>query len=329
MSSTPYSNIASTDILSAHINGLASSVNKLEQVLNMKTTTVTGHTLNAVNDMGDLEARYRIYEGSIRNWTTFIVKRNGVTVPSSEYDSYGGFGAIVFKAQQQASDVITIDATYITNQSQTVEDIYRPIAVPYLAPKTTWLANFKDAALTLTAASDVTQAAGTIDAFPFFVFEKMTLDRMKFVVSKTNTVACNMIAGIYTNKNSFPDQLLASTSVIPVTAGDTVNHATVDQSLQSEVVVNPGLYWVARYQSGGLKLEGNNMDNFINILDPEDTTLINGTGTIKCVGARTANLGSLSSLPTTFPALTANAASSGAQYLKRSTFGTVWTRRKS
>ena len=326
MSSTPFNNIASTDILSAHINGLAGSVNKLEQVLNMKTATVTGHTLSAINDMSDLELRYRIYEGSIKNWTSFTVKRNGVAISSSEYDAYGGFGAIVFKAQQQSSDVITVDATYVTNQSQTVEDINSKIdkpRFPALQPVGAWINNFVGGALTVSI--DIAQAARTIDAFPIYINEPTTLEQMKIVPSASNATSSTMVLGIYSNENNFPKTLIASTASFDATSAG--EHAAV--FAQGNVTLQPGIYWFARYQSGGLKLDGFNAASFMQILDPSDTTLINGSfSTINCIGARTGDVGTITQLPTTFPALTSGGGAGLAQYVKRTTVGTVWAKKK-
>lgn len=122
MAKTPYKDLSSEDILSAHISGLAHSVNKIEDVLNMKTASVT-FNLSPVYDQEEASLRYRIYEGSYRNWVTFSIKRNGVLVPSNEYDAHPGFGAIVFKTPQNRTSVIEASVTYITNSSTTISNL--------------------------------------------------------------------------------------------------------------------------------------------------------------------------------------------------------------
>ncbi|PED63966.1 hypothetical protein [Priestia megaterium] len=326
MSTTPFQIISSTDILSAHINGLASSINKIEQVLNMKTATATGHTLNAVNDMDDSTLHYRIYEGTIRNWTLFTVKRNGVEVSSSEYVSNSGFGAIVFNTQQLSTDVITVDITYITSDSQVIDDINTKLLkrpFPALRPTSSWMNNFVGGALTV--AIDVLQQARTIDAFPILITEPVTIDQMRIVTSASNTTSSTMVMGIYSDSNNFPSTLIAQTASFDATT--TGEHV---QSLSSgDLTLQPGIYWLARYQSAGLKLDGFNASSFMQIIDPIDTTLINGSySTIYCVGARTGDVGTITSLPTSFPALTPNGGAGLAQYVKRTTVGTVWARRK-
>jgi hypothetical protein len=124
MTKTPFSDLKSTDILSAHISGLQHSINKLEGVLNMLTTPVTNHPLVAVADQDDATLRYRIYEGTIRNWLAgATVKRGGLIVPASEYDIHPAYGAVIFKVQQDSSAAITADFTYVREASKVLADL--------------------------------------------------------------------------------------------------------------------------------------------------------------------------------------------------------------
>lgn len=122
MAVTPYKDLTTQDILSAHISGLSHSIKKIEQVLDMKTANST-FTLLPVIDQEEVSLRYRIYEGQHRNWTTFTLKRNGQTVDSQEYVAQPEFGAIVFHSPQTQTDEITVSATYITSGSNKISSI--------------------------------------------------------------------------------------------------------------------------------------------------------------------------------------------------------------
>ncbi|HEY8414989.1 MAG TPA: hypothetical protein VIK99_04380, partial [Thermaerobacter sp.] len=119
MAQTPFRDLGSVDILAAHVSGLQHAVNKIEQVLNMRTSSVTGHVLTPVTDQDDPALRYRIYEGSIRNWLEDpapVIRRNGQVVPSSEYVLHPAYGVVVFHQQQAANAQITADFTCVTAQ---------------------------------------------------------------------------------------------------------------------------------------------------------------------------------------------------------------------
>lgn len=125
MAKTPYSDLGSQDILSAHISGLQHDINKIQEILNMKTAKVTNHTLNPIADQDDPSLRYRIYEGSIRNWLKSpapIIYRDGVQVNKNEYEIQEAYGVVVFHAQQRAQDRISADFTHIINESIAMEE---------------------------------------------------------------------------------------------------------------------------------------------------------------------------------------------------------------
>ncbi|UDY80756.1 adhesin [Geobacillus phage GR1] len=122
MAKTPYVDLSTQDILSAHISGLAHSINKIEDVLNMKTSQAT-FTLNPVADQEEIALRYRIYEGQHRNWITFALRRNGQSVNSDEYIAQPEFGVVVFHTPQAQTDVVEVTATFITNGSNKIDEI--------------------------------------------------------------------------------------------------------------------------------------------------------------------------------------------------------------
>lgn len=339
MAQTPFNILSSTDILSAHVNGLASAVNKVEQALNMKTTTVTNHTLSPVNDMDDLQLRYRIYEGTIRNWTSFTVKRNGIAVNESEYAAHGGFGAIVFNAQQNDTDVITVDATYVTSQSQTIEDINSKFnnfqLFPSLQIPGTYITHSLNGVPIGSLATGIDSGSKTLDIFPFFVSQPITVDQMMVIYEKT-LGSTMMRMGIYSTKNGLPDQLLTQTGQVPnpatePAAGSYVQHTGM---LVPEITLQPGLYWMGRWQDGsgttGISFRGLSWKDAINLGTSWGATIPNAS---QFTGFRDYGFGGFrvqvdytDGLPTTLPAL--GSASSNLRYLERASFCSPFVRRK-
>lgn len=126
MVNTPYKDLGSQDILSAHISGIQHDINKVQELLDMQTDSVEGHELVAVNDQDDPALRYRIYEGTIRNWLDDpkpVIYRNGSTVDENEYSLQSPYGVIVFHEQQSSGDEIVADFSYINSNSKTINDI--------------------------------------------------------------------------------------------------------------------------------------------------------------------------------------------------------------
>src|SRR5690606_39359582 len=126
MAITPYRNLSSEDILAAHVSGLQHSVNKIELVLDMKTSQTTGHQLRPVDDQDDPSLRFRIYEGSIRGWLEEpepIIYRNGSVVDPNDYVISPAHGVVVFHQQQASTDEITADFTHITAGSSVIESL--------------------------------------------------------------------------------------------------------------------------------------------------------------------------------------------------------------
>jgi conjugal transfer/entry exclusion protein len=131
MAITPYRDLKTEDILAAHISGLQHSVNKIEEVLNMKTQIVINETLYPVTDQDDPSLRYRIYEGKIRGWLDNpapVIYRNGEVVPASEYVISPGHGVVVFHQQQLSTDEISADFDCVIAESSVLEQILQQIA---------------------------------------------------------------------------------------------------------------------------------------------------------------------------------------------------------
>jgi len=129
---TPYKDLESQDILSAHVSGLQHDMNKLQEFLNVQISNEFGHALIPVNDQNDPSLRYKIYEGSIRNWMDSpepIIYRNGSVVNKGEYKLQAPYGVIIFIEQQNSNDTITADFDYINNSSKTINDMNNTIDI--------------------------------------------------------------------------------------------------------------------------------------------------------------------------------------------------------
>jgi len=325
---TPFNRLRSEDILSSHINGLTSAVNNIEQTLGMRTVTISGHALSPVNDMNDITLRNRIYEGTIRNWTTFTVRRNGAVVAPDEYAAHGGFGAVVFHVAQNPAAAITVDATRVTNRSTVIEelseDTENSLSTTVLQPRNAWISGLINLTDPHSIATNITQAAQTIDAFPIYLKKDTILDRMRSTTTAAVTQpTTTMVMGIYRdNGNAFPSTLLAQTASFNATSAG-VN----DYALQAgTVTLSAGLYWLARYQSAGVTLDGFRAIGIMQIFDPTTAAHINGTTPMAfCQGVRSGTMGNITTLPSTFPALGTGANTSS--YLKRDFVGGVWVRK--
>lgn len=126
MAKTPYNSLKSEDILAGHISGLQTDINKIQEVLDMKTGTRSGHALEPVIDQDDPSLRYRIYEATERNWLESpapTIYRNGSEVPSDEYILHAPYGVVVFHEQQNSNDSVTADFTHIMGTSTKIENL--------------------------------------------------------------------------------------------------------------------------------------------------------------------------------------------------------------
>jgi len=366
MAKTPYNSLNSEDILAGHISGLQTDVNKVQNVLNMKTGTRSGHGLVPVSDQDDPALRYRIYEATERNWLDSPVPtiyRNGSTVNPSEYILQAPYGTIVFNEQQNSSHSITADFSHIIGASNKLEsidsnittninnisgmqtniqdinidingmqtniqdinidingindDINRLSYSPLDPTRRAEIINIfpKYSITDLTTSTDILQAGDTIDCFPIIIDERITINQLRVDISGSTT-SMTLNLGIYNNADAYPDELLGSTDNFTSVAGQNMY-----KSLVSPVILEPGIYWLARYQSGGAYIQGHGADANVNIAIVNTTGYaINGSGTI--VGTRTlSGQGNVSTngLPVAYPGN-----GSGSEYLSRSSYGTVY-----
>lgn len=374
MANTPYNDLGTQDILSAHISGLAHSVNKIENVLNMKTTSTT-ITLNPVTDQQDTSLRYRIYEGSIRNWTKFTILRNNQIVDPAEYEAQGAFGVIVFHTQQQENDVVTAEITYIDESSTRLETIEGNVSTnsTNISTLETNVSGIESTVNDLsqdvsTHETEITQlqkdvsdlqqnsggggsggggieiplqyppsevfniqpgidksqldpgenilmSAGKIDAFPIIINRRTKFTRLK-IVGSLSTVASDIILGIYHDVNNMPGELIAETNVFSIGAGNNIH------SLKTEAILDPGVYWLARWSSAGIRLEGWTFNpNLLISFPPISSSYMDGSGDIS--GVRTASQGSsLTTLPNPMPPV--GTGTSDTKYLSRSHIGPTY-----
>lgn len=320
---TPYTDLGSEDILSAHISALQANINKLETILNMATSQVISRAMNPVADQTDQTLRYKIYEGVDRNWLTSPapqIYRNGTVVDSSEFTLHAAQGAVVFLNQQQSTDVITYDATIITGASN------RLTGLEYLTKH--YIGQYRSHGIGINggvASNGVLN--NTIDIFPFRVYEPITVDYMGIQVN--TAVAGSLVAmALYSDNNGYPGSLIAQTGQLssgtsgwsegPFTAGDQV--------------LQPGLYWVARWNftNGGSPsfagLTSVGMYPVPSAPSYGSTSLaysssLGGGGVI---GLRYTYTWA-SSFPSVFPAI----GTSGLIWLDRTSAASPWVRRKS
>lgn len=302
MAKTTFNKVTSQDILSAHINGLANGINNLETALNMGTSTISGHLLTAVNDMEEIENRNRIYEGTIRNWTTSpIVKRNGTVVSSSEYVTQPAFGVVVFHNPQSTTDVITVDITYINDSSVRLEDIEndvstlktdveelkeRPVSSGSsvagvwgnnLITTNCWLSNYNGALK--TPVTEYTTTSGIWDLIPIVVYEQTTFDKMKIMCSANSSgINPSVVLSLYSNRTDldypYPNKLLAKTDVGIWYNGSSEGWLEIDLKrvdgsgtrVEVGVTVEPGIYWLGKITTDTFKTKGFSVTDDFDVL---------------------------------------------------------------
>ncbi|PHA62856.1 hypothetical protein [Bacillus wiedmannii] len=371
MAKTPYVDLTTEDILSAHISGMAHSINKIEGVLNMKTKDRAGLPLKAVSNQDDVSLQYRIYEGNIRNWTKAVIKRNGVVVPDTEYVIQEAFGVIVFHSPQAPSDSVSADVTHVDESSERLEtiekaneDISKKVTTiegetttlksnvstlqkdvedlknsgggsgggggttpppssgsgygqhfPLSNKFTTWfniMPGFSESDLKVS--SNILQAANKIDAFPIFIRSRTEVSAMGIKAS-IGTADGNIILGIYKDLNAQPGELIAQSTSTKIQA-NSVNRLNFTEE---KVSLDVGVYWLARYQTTGVKLEGHAWDKKVHISFVEQSpSFMDGTGDV--IGVRTLPMGTITELPKSFPKVGNGAGD--AKYLARADIGT-------
>lgn len=326
MAKTTFNKISSQDILSAHINGLGTAINNIETVLDMKTTTISGHILNVVNDMEEVENRNRVYEGTVRCWLsspTPVIKKNGVVVSSTEYVIQPAFGVVVFKNPLSASDVVTADVTYVSNASNKIETIdtrltdlegrpsgggsslsYPTVIMRY---NTDYLCNsttgYMPKQICTNGGGGISTASNSIETFPMIAPEDCTIDKImcKLAVAKASSY---VIMGVYDSEGGEPTTLLASTGRVVTDVGGDI-FGEVNLTLQKGK-----LYYLSIYYSSALSINGVHHSQALE-LEPElgyrncvGSDLLTTKTTAECKGIRmTTNVfGTIgTSLPATHP----------------------------
>jgi hypothetical protein len=212
MVKTPFHDLGSVEILSAHISGLQHAVNKLEEILDLETETVSGLVLTPVADQDDPSLHYRIYEGSVRNWLEDpapVVYRDGDVVPQDEYDIYPAYGAVIFHEPQGAEAVITADVTYVKAASARLGQYDE--ALSWIEPALDWLLGHLILhrpgfwrANNVTSSDLVPSAtlANVLDVVPFLVLTQTRFDRIAINVSTAGAAGTQARLGIYRDNGS-------------------------------------------------------------------------------------------------------------------------------
>jgi len=260
MVKTPFHDLGSVEILSAHISGLQHAVNKLEEILDLETETVSGLVLTPVADQDDPSLHYRIYEGSVRNWLEDpapVVYRDGDVVPQDEYDIYPAYGAVIFHEPQGAEAVITADVTYVKAASARLGQYDE--ALSWIEPALDWLLGhlilhrpglWRANNVTSSDLAPSATLANVLDVVPFLVLTQTRFDRIAINVSTADAAGTQARLGIYRDNGSlYPGQLVLDAGTV-ATDGTGVRQLTIDVTLER------GLYWLARVQNGTPQLLG-------------------------------------------------------------------------
>jgi hypothetical protein len=273
MANTPFKKITSREIYGADISGLQDLLGKIETVLNMLTTSATGHSLEAICDQSDPALHYRIYEGTIRNWLESpapVVKRNGATVPPEEYTLFAAQGMVLFTVQQSPEDNITANFTYIKSESQTIKDLQSGLGELEIVDL--WKYRFSgyyyaSSMITAGALAATTTSANNLDAFPIIVPVEQAFDRIG--VNVVSTPAGKLRLGIYADNNGKPGSRILDSGEIDVSSTG-LKTATINITLE------PGLYWLVKVQDNTPGLSGLNATDMFTI--GLDSSLGIGTG---------------------------------------------------
>lgn len=311
MAQTFYTDLNSENVLSAHISGLQHSINKLEETLNMKTASTTNHVLNPVADQDDLTLRYRIYEGTIRNWLDSpspVIKRNGSTVSSSEYEISPGHGVVVFDVQQDSNDQITFDGSYLSGGSIELEGLDH--AAAYHPSGKLKTSNKREVS---AEATGVLIAATQPDIFPFVVTKTSTYSGMAVKVDGTAGTGARL--AVYEDDGAgYPGNLIHDAGTVDTTT-------TGWKETTTSFTLEPGVYWLVRNTDGGSSFGGFDQASMQHVpfYDVEGSYTYNGSATEGSLPAyRHPNL-SYAAYPATFP--------SGAELLDRSAYACVFLRK--
>lgn len=340
MAKTPFIDLKSEDILSAHISGIQHSINKLENVLNLQTATKTGHALVAVADQADATLHHFIYEGTIRNWLSTpapVVKRDGIVVSPSEYIVQPAYGVIVFETQQDAVYNITADFTHVIENSSVISGLDSRVGnleavsgggVGHFnlsaTPKryTNIRPDVYPGQKTAESAPAVTMALYKIDAVPMILTEAVTFTKMSMAFHSTSPT-CNNLMGIYSNKNiAEPDQLLAETGIV---RHNFVAYENLIGNLLTPITLQPGTYWLARWHNDSAKLNGSMFNPLThNSINPSSLALCDYGANLEDTlssGVRSQiSMSTLTALPITFPAIDGT----NGKYLMREGIGALY-----
>lgn len=296
MAKTPYKDLSSQSILSAHISGLQHDMNKIQDVLNMQAAVITNHRLRPVIDQDDPALRYRIYEGSVRNWLnnpTPIVYRNGQEIPANEYIIQPAYGVVVFERQQSANDVITADFTHIVSESKTINDINAEISEirdeienigggggelpdnynilggvsPFYMVSDSYMSHQKRNYDPVTEDGYNTKShrpsfrvlvyGNTLDAFPFPLSVQTTFKRAGIMLGSGTNARVRI--GLYKdNGHLYPGELIFQSPIITVEPGKW-GYANINETIE------PGLYWIARHDGDNANWNGLKDDSVIQL----------------------------------------------------------------
>lgn len=135
MAKTVMQDPLTSEARSSWLAGVTEGLSKISDVLNMKTGTFENYEMSELFISED--DRYRIYNLPLGNkvWVSFpepVFKKNGVVITPIQdnftIDYLGGSIAFEPFARLTADDVVTVDATYILADSDTINTINSKLA---------------------------------------------------------------------------------------------------------------------------------------------------------------------------------------------------------
>lgn len=283
MATTPFPNLGSTNILSAHLNGVQQAINRLEGLLDPGTVAKSGQAMTPVTDQVDPSFHYTIYFAAERNWLNSpnpVIYRNGTPVAAGEYDLLAAYGAVVFHSAQSAGDTITADYTRLALSSSVLNQITQDIsdratlaqlaavqaqlggiggAFPSLYASGSYISNVRRNITWMTtpgshdssdvvAATGITTPASSMDIFPMALSSRTTFDQVAMKKSSGSPTAMRVI--VYKDDGTGAPGEMAFTSPDFSPATNAWGYATINETL------DPGLYWIARQQDSAAYWDG-------------------------------------------------------------------------
>jgi hypothetical protein len=358
---TPFNKLSSEDILSAHINALAKSINKLEEALE---PTLENRTffLSPVSDQKDLSLRYRIYESEFVGWTNYSITRDGQPIPDDEYIAQPAFGVIVFNTPQSDMSVVEVTAELVSKVSDRINFVESSIStlsddisqvqagisdldtavetvnsdLNALSLDVQELSNRPSGSISLPLVRDErslftnlkpsVQLSEMVDS-PNILMAAGKMDSIPLIIENDVVIkSIQMVGGTSTVGGNalmgiYSDNQLCPGELLSDTAVFQMRSGVITETLKEPVTLKPGLYWITRWGEGGIRVDGYTYDPARHITFEE---VASGymDGSGPIVGVRSVSFSGLTGLPKIFPQV--GFSTSDSSYLSRQYVGAMY-----